>query len=52
MVSINVRRVLNTYEEVTDRENMYVTVSGNLRNILRKVCLFIKIIKRIIFNKV
>lgn len=52
MASINARRALNTYEEVTDRENMYATVSGNLRNTLRKVYLFIKITKRTTFNKV
>ncbi|XP_055997422.1 uncharacterized protein LOC125645853 isoform X2 [Ostrea edulis] len=28
MASINARRALNTYEEVTDRENMYATVEG------------------------
>lgn len=47
MASINARRALNTYEEVTDRENMYATVSGNLRNTLRKVYLFIKITKEL-----
>ena len=31
MASINARRALNTYEEVSDRENMYATVSEPLR---------------------
>lgn len=31
MASINARRALNTYEEVSDRENMYATVSELLR---------------------